>query len=142
KMIETLKNDDFAMFAMEGEKEQIMIADLFGCEWKMKVDSINHDRHYFADLKTTRNIFERSWSTKYDGWVSFIEKWDYLLQMAIYRKIIEQNTELLYTPYIVAVSKEELPNKAIVHFDESRFEFEYEYVAEKMERILKVKNGE
>lgn len=142
KMIETLKNDEFSMFAMEGEKEQIMIADLFGCKWKMKVDSINHDRNYFADLKTTRNIFERSWSTKYDGWVSFIEKWDYVLQMAIYRKIIEQNTEFLYTPYIVAVSKEELPNKAIIHFDESRFDFEYEYVADKMERILKVKNGE
>src|SRR5690625_2966220 len=141
RMIETLKNDEFAMFAMEGEKEQIMIADLFGCKWKMKVDSINHDRNYFADLKTTRNIFERYWSTKYEGWVSFIERWDYVLQMAIYRKIIEQNTEELYTPHIVAVSKEELPNKAVVYFEESRFNFEYEVVGSKMERILKVKSG-
>lgn len=141
KMIGAIKSDEFAMFALEGEKEQIMTANLFGCDWKMKVDSINHDHFYFADLKTTRNIFERHWSTKYDGWVSFIEKWDYVLQMAIYRKIIEQNTGKLYTPYIVAVSKEALPNKAVVRFDESRFEFEYQYVEAYMDRILDVKNG-
>lgn len=141
-LIETIKKDKFAMFAMEGEKEQIMTANLFGTDWKMKVDSINHDRKYFSDLKTTRNIFERHWSTKYDGWASFIERWDYVLQMALYRKIIEQNTGELYTPYIVAVSKEKVPNKAVIHFDESRFDFEYEYTEMHMERILGVKNGE
>src|SRR5690625_3822794 len=140
-MIETLKSDPFAMFALEGEKEQIMTADLFDCDWKMKVDSINHERKNFADIKTTRNIFEKHWSTKYEGWVSFIEKWDYVLQMAIYRKIIEQNTGELYTPYIVAVSKETLPNKAVIHFDDSRFEFEYQYVEAYIDRILDVKNG-
>lgn len=139
-MIETIKNDKFAMFAMEGKKEQIMTANLCGTDWKMKVDSINHDRKYFADLKTTRNIFERHWSEKYEGWSSFIERWDYVLQMAIYRKIIEQNTGELYTPYIVAVSKEKIPNKAVVHFDESRFSFEYEYVEMHMDRILQVKS--
>ena len=143
KMIEAIKNDKFAMFALEGEKEQIMTADLFGCEWKMKVDVINHHASppRFADIKTTRNLFERHWSEKYDSWVSFVEKWDYVLQMAIYRKIIEQNTGKLYTPYIVAVSKEKVPNKAIIHFDESRFDFEYAYVEGSIERILDVKNG-
>lgn len=141
-MIETIKNDKFAMFALEGKKEQIMTADLYGTDWKMKVDSINHNLKHFSDLKTTRNIFERHWSTKYDGWSSFVERWDYILQMAIYRQIIEQNTGELYTPYIVAVSKERIPNKAVIHFDESRFDFEYEYTEIQMERILEVKSGE
>lgn len=141
KMIETLKNDDFAMFAMEGEKEQIYTANLFGVDWKMKVDSINHKHKYFSDLKTVRNLHERFWSEKYDGWVSFVEKWGYLLQMAMYRKIIEANTGELYTPYIVAVSKEKIPNKAVIYFDESRFDFEYEYVQMKLERINEVKSG-
>ncbi|MCM3739199.1 PD-(D/E)XK nuclease-like domain-containing protein [Oceanobacillus luteolus] len=142
RMIEALKSDDFAMFAMEGEKEQIMTAELFGMPWKMKVDSINYERNIFTDIKTTQDIHKRYWSEKYDGWVSFIEKWDYVLQMAIYRKIIEANTGQLYTPYIIAVSKENPPNKAVVHFDESRFEFEYEYTEMKMQRILEVKHGE
>ena len=141
-MIESLKNDKFAMFAMEGEKEQIYTANVFGIDWKMKVDSINHERKLFTDLKTTQDLHKRYWSEKYDGWVSFIEKWDYLLQMAMYRKIIEANTGELYTPYIVAVSKEKIPNKAVIYFDESRFEFEYEYVQLKLERINQVKSGE
>ncbi|MFA1820587.1 PD-(D/E)XK nuclease-like domain-containing protein [Virgibacillus oceani] len=142
RMIEALKNDSFAMFAMEGEKEQIYTANIFGIDWKMKVDSINHERKLFTDLKTTRDIHARSWSEKYDGWVSFIEKWDYVLQMAMYRKIIEENTGEAYTPYIVAVSKESIPNKGVVYFDESRFDFEFEYVEMKLERISEVRSGE
>lgn len=141
-MIETIKSDKFAMFALEGKKEQIMTADLYGTKWKMKVDSINHERKYFADLKTARDLFMRYWSTKYDGWVSFVERWDYVMQMAIYKQIIEQNTNESYTPYIVAVSKEKTPNKAVISIDESRLDFEYEYVEVEMERVSKVKNGE
>ncbi|MBN6206236.1 PD-(D/E)XK nuclease-like domain-containing protein [Ralstonia pickettii] len=141
-MIETLKNDKFASFALSGEKERILTANLFGVDWKCKIDNINHEHQFFSDLKTTQDLYKRYWSDKYDGWVSFIEKWDYVLQMAIYRKIIEQNTGDLYTPYIVAVSKEKIPNKAVVYFDESRFDFEYEYAEMKLQRIMEVKNGE
>ncbi|HAM79571.1 MAG TPA: hypothetical protein DCO80_02020 [Ornithinibacillus sp.] len=140
-MIETIKNDELAMFALAGEKEQIFTAELFGVPWKIKVDSINHDEAIFGDLKTTQNLYSRYWSEKYDGWVSFVENWDYVLQMAIYRKVIEANTGKLYTPYIVAVTKEKPPNKAIIHFDESRFDFEYEYTEMKLPRIVEVKNG-
>ena len=44
-MIETIKNDKFAMFAMDGEKEIILTAELFGVKWKAKIDSINHTRN-------------------------------------------------------------------------------------------------
>jgi hypothetical protein len=141
-MIETIKNDPFAMFALEGKKEQIFTGELFGVEWKIKVDSTNSEKRIFTDLKTTGDLHGRSWSDKYGGWVSFVEQWGYVLQMAIYRKIIEQNTGQLYTPYIVAVTKENPPNKAVIHFDESRFDFEYEYVELEMERIKQVKAGE
>lgn len=141
-MIETIRNDPFAMFALEGEKEKIFTGELFGVDWKIKVDSINSDKLIFTDLKTTGDLHGRSWSEKYDGWVSFVEQWGYVLQMAIYRKIIEQNTGQLYTPYIVAVTKENPPNKAVIHFDESRFDFEYEYAELEMERIKRVKEGE
>ncbi len=142
RMIETLKSDPFAMFALEGEKEVIYTAELFGSPWKIKVDSANHDRLSFSDIKTTQDLYKRYWSVKYDGWVSFIEAWDYVLQMAIYRRVIQENTEHTYKPYIVAVTKENPPNKAVVHFDESRFDFEYEYTEMKMNRIMKVKSGE
>lgn len=138
-MIEALKNDSFALFAMDGDKEIIYTAHLWGMDWKIKVDSINHSRKTFSDLKTTQDLHKRYWSEKYDGWVSFIEAWDYVLQMAVYRRVLQENLGETYTPYIVAVTKETPPNKAVIHFDESRFDFEYEYLEMKMERVFQVK---
>lgn len=142
EMIEVIKNDPFAMYAMEGDKEEIYTAHLFGADWKIKVDSINHNRKTFSDLKTTQELQKRYWSDKYEGWVSFAEQWDYVLQMAIYRRVLQEATGYTYTPYIVAVTKEEPPNKAVIHFDESRFDFEYDFAEMKMERLRDVKSGE
>jgi hypothetical protein len=140
-MIETIKNDPFAMFAMEGVKEQIFTADLFGAAWKIKVDSINFQRKTFSDLKTTQSLSNRYWSDKYHKYVSFVQAYDYVLQMAIYREIIQRNTGEYFNPYIVAVTKETPPDKAVLHFDNSRFEFEIDFTKSLMERFVHVKSG-
>ncbi|AQU79755.1 hypothetical protein AJGP001_10970 [Planococcus faecalis] len=141
-MIQTIQDDPFSMFAMEGDKEQIFTAELFGAPWKIKVDSINHSRKTFTDLKTTQSLSKRAWSTKYEMFVSFVEAWDYVLQMAIYRKVIELNTGFTYNPYIVAVTKEDPPDKAVIHFDTERFQFEIDFVEAVMEKMISVKSGE
>jgi len=140
-MIESVRNDPFSMFAMDGEMEQIYTAELFGAKWKIKVDSINHNRKTFTDLKTTQSLYKRYWSDKYGKFVSFIEAWDYVLQMAIYRKVLEQVTGSLYNPFIVAVTKESPPDKAVLHFDDSRFSFEIETVEFLMPRFIGMKAG-
>lgn len=140
-LIETIKNDPFCMFAMDGKMEQIYTAEMFGTKWKIKVDSINHERKTFSDLKTTQSLYKRYWSDKYGKFVSFIEAWDYVLQMAIYRKVLEQSTGTLYSPFIVAVTKENPPDKAVLHFDDSRFSFELETVEYLMPRFIDMKFG-
>lgn len=140
-MIKTIKNDRFSMFALEGEKEVIYTGELFGVLWKIKVDAINHGRKTFTDLKTTQSLSKRCWSDKYSKYVSFVEEYDYVLQMAIYREIIYQNTGAYYVPYIVAVTKETPPDKAILHFDDSRFGFELEYTKEYLPNIVAAKIG-
>ncbi|MFJ7951565.1 PD-(D/E)XK nuclease-like domain-containing protein [Lysinibacillus sp. NPDC096418] len=142
KMIETVENDPFCMHALTGEKEVIFTGELFGAQWKIKVDNINHEKRFFSDIKTTQELSKRYWSEKYNGWVSFVEAYDYVLQMAIYREIIHQNTGYYYTPYIVAVTKETPPDKAILHFDSSRFELELEYAQEHLPNIITAKSGE
>jgi len=142
KMIEALKNDKFAMFALEGEKEVIYTGELFGVVWKIKVDNINHQRKYFSDIKTTQELGKRYWSEKYGTWVSFVQAYDYVLQMFVYQQIIYQNTGEIYKPYIVAVTKQDPPDKAILHLGESRFEFEKEYVEKFLPGIIQTKNSE
>lgn len=80
-MIETIKNDKFCMFALQGENEAIFTGELFGVEWKIKVDNINHERGFFSDLKSTQELRKRYWSEKYNTWVSFVQAFDYVLQM-------------------------------------------------------------
>lgn len=142
EMIAAIRRQKLAMFALEGDKEQIFTADLFEAKWKIRVDSINHRAHRFSDIKTTQDLHKRYWSDKYDGWTSFIGAWDYLLQMALYRCVLQEATGYDYTPYIVAVTKESPPNVAVISFDPTRFDFEYEWIEDHMERILKVKAGE
>lgn len=141
-MIQTLKDDKFSMFALEGEKEVIYTGELFGAKWKIKVDSINHERKTFSDIKTTQSLSKRFWSDKYNKYVSFVEAYDYVLQMAIYREIIFQNTGEYYAPYIVAITKEDPPDKAVLHFDDSRFDFEKEYAEIHTPTVLQIKQGE
>lgn len=141
RMIETIKNDKFSMFALEGEKEVIYTGELFGADWKIKVDSINHQRRTFSDIKTTQELRKRYWSDRYSRYVSFVESYDYVLQMAVYREIIFKNTNEYYSPYIIAVTKQDPPDKAVLHFDDNRFEIELEYVQTFIHRLLEVKNG-
>ena len=142
EMIETVKNDLFMMFALTGDKEVIMTGDLFGAKWKIKVDNINHERGFYSDLKSTQELGKRYWSEKYNGWVSFVQEYDYVLQMYVYQEIIRQNTGRIYTPYIVAVTKQSPPDKAVLHFDASRFDFERDYVETLLPSILEAKQGE
>lgn len=141
EMIETVKNDPFCMFALEGDKEVIMTGELFGANWKIKIDSINHQRGTFSDLKSTQELGKRYWSEKYNGWVSFVQAFDYVLQMYVYREIIFQNTGRYYDPYIVAVTKETPPDKAVLHIDKERYSFEQDYVQTLLPSMLEAKQG-
>lgn len=140
-MIATIKKDAFCQFALQGEKEVIYTGEIFGVQWKIKVDNINHQRSFFSDIKSTQELSKRYWSEKYGGWVSFVHAYDYVLQMYVYREVIYQNTGRYYDPYIVAVTKESPPDKAVLHFDHSRFEFERDYVQQMLPNIIEAKQG-
>ena len=62
-------------------------------------------------------------------------------QMSVYREIIRQNTGLILEPYIVAVTKESVPDKEIIGFDNQGLEFELEYVKNAMPLFIEAKEG-
>lgn len=141
-MIQAIESDEFCMFTLQGQREVIMTAELFGTVWKVKIDSYAPEMGRIADLKTTSSIREKVWDTKY-GYVSFVEAYGYVLQMAVYTEAEKRNTgrtERL-EPLLVAVSKEDPPDKAIIGFDEHRLLLELEEVQEHMPRVLAVKSG-
>lgn len=144
QMIATLEADPFCMFVLQGQKEVIMTATMFGTPWKIRMDTHNSERQRIVDLKTTKNIRELVWDSEAWAKVSFIEAYKYVLQMAVYCEIerIATKQKLWAEPLIVAVSKEDPPDKEIISLlDEPRFEEELYKVEMDMPRILEVKFG-
>jgi len=142
-MLEKLHNDPFSMFVLDGQKEVIMTAELYGVPFKIRIDSYAPDRGRLADLKTTKGIREKYWSNRYGGWVSFVEAYDYLLQMAVYCEVerIATGRDGWLEPLMVAVSKEDVPDLAVIRFDEHRLRIELEIMEHKLPRIMEVKTG-
>lgn len=142
EMINTLETDEYVMAAFnKSNKEMIMTGELFGAPWKIKVDCLDKKNRIFIDLKTTRD-FEKSWSDEYREKVNFVLQYNYLIQFAVYQEIIRQNTGEVYNPFLIAVTKQSPPDKAILSFSGVDFAKELKDIGAKMERVLKVKNGE
>jgi len=147
RMIECLERDEMAMYCLEGEKEVIVVAEMFGAPWKVMLDVQNNDRRRIVDLKTTRSITEKVWDEETRKKVSFVEAYSYPLQMAIYaegERIAMGREPGDYSEFlIVAVSKEKQPDKAIINMtDNDRLVTELAQVEANMPRILAVKSGE
>ncbi len=144
QMIQTLESDPFCMYMLEGRKEVILTAELFGAPWKIKIDTYK-ESEAIVDLKTTRSIWELQWSSFYNCKVSFIEIYQYFIQFAIYLEVERRakNRESWLAPYIVAASKENPPDKAVIDLnDPARIKQELKEIEAKMPRILALKSGQ
>lgn len=104
KMIERMEQDDMFMRMLGyemvrdkkgniierlaiGEHQKIFTAELFGCEWKCKLD-VYMPGICLVDLKTSSNLHQ-SWKVNDNGYVysvSFVEYWGYIGQLALYQK--------------------------------------------------------
>lgn len=140
KMIERCEKDDFFMLFMQGEKQKIFTGYLFGCEWKCKLDSYVPGK-CIVDLKTSANIHQ-SWKVADYGYVSFVDYWAYILQLAVYQRIVEINTGEHLPCYIAAVTKEESPEIAIIGIDQQSLDHALNEVEMNMPSVLAVKNGD
>lgn len=142
-MIDTVLSDPLCAKMLEGEKETIVTAELFGVLWKAKVDVLNIDEGRMTDLKTVKEIRSKYWNEDLRKWESFVEHFGYILQMAVYtemERVSSRRFERL-EPFIVAVSKEEAPDKEIICFDDESLETALQTVVEKLPRIVSVKEG-
>lgn len=142
KMVDRIKQDNFFASLYQGEKEVIITGILFGVCWKGKVDCLNIEHGYFVDLKTTKEIEKKLWSTKDNNWVSFVEEYGYILQLGIYKKLLEKQYKKTFTPYIYAVSKQMPPNIEAIEIPEEMFGREFKYVEDNITRFVKIKDGE
>lgn len=142
-MIETLQDDELCVQMLQGMNEKIITGELFGVQWKIRVDILSEEQGRLTDLKTVKSIRERYWNAQKGHHESFIEAYGYILQMAVYTEIERQDANRFdrLEPFIVAVSKEDVPDKAVICFDDNSLDSELTQLEEKLPRVIDVKQG-
>ena len=132
EIIKRVQEDEVFMKYMSGEKQTVFTAELFGIEWKIKIDSLLPDK--IVDLKVMRSM-ERIMGK------SFVEHWSYDLQMAVYAAIYKKATGKELPTYLAVVTKQTPPDLEVIDIPEWRHEEILEDVKKHLPRIIDVKKG-
>ena len=122
---------------MNGEKQVVMTGELFGIQWKIKVDSLHDNK--IVDLKLMRNL-EKVYK---DGeYKTFVDAWGYDLQGFVYQQIVKANTGKQLPFYLAVITKEEVPDIDIIHIPQWRLNSAGELIKYYVDRYDAIKNGE
>ena len=161
-IIEVIENDPKFMEALSGEKEKIFTTEMFGCKWKIMIDSYLKEKRRWGDLKVLAALSGKQfkvYNEEFNVYQNVFEAYGYYRQVAIYSEVerLFNKRDVYFEPFLAIATKEKYTDKAIVSFIcdmygtkatdlyQSLVEFiqlELKYVSEKMPRILKVKAGE
>lgn len=141
-MISSLRGDQTFRELYQGDKELIVQGEIAGVPWMGKLDCFGPTHKYFVDLKTTQDLHKRYWVDDLGGYGTFIDAYHYTLQMAVYQDLVRQQFGVDAVPLIVAVTKQDPPDKAIVEIPQEELDYWLAKVIELQERIEAVKRGE
>ena len=139
-MIEAVKRQPMMMDFLRGERQVIMSAELFDVPWKIKIDVHGGDK--IVDLKTVKDfgdVYEDGFGRR-----NWVEYWGYDIQGAIYQRI-EQLASGRTEPlpfYIVAVTKEKVPDVAVIHIPQHVLDTALNVVGAKIDKFDLMKHGE
>lgn len=140
EIINRIEKDDYFMQYLSGEKQVIFTGEIFGVQWKCKIDSLIRDM-FLADLKIMRALRESHW-VKDHGYMSFVEYWGYDIQGAVYQKLTEINTGNLLPFFIAGASKEKVPDIEIIGFTQMDLDNSLSTIQPNVERIRQLKAGD
>lgn len=143
EIIAAIENDPLMMKYLSGEHQVVMVGEISGVPFKIKVDSLLPNA--IVDQKIMSSIKEKVW--KYDEetgrnvQVDFVEAFGYQYQGAIYQEIVRQNIGKKL-PFILApTTKEECPDKALIEIDQEYLDKALEEVKANCVRYDMIKKG-
>lgn len=139
-VIKRIESDPLFMEFMSGLKQQIMVANFAGLDWKIKIDVL-HEGEAIVDLKVMKSIRDKMY-LKDQGFVNFIEYWGYDFQAAIYQKVVEISTGLRLPFFIAAASKDKAPDLAIIQMEQAKIDECLNMIEYYAPRIIQLKQGE
>lgn len=138
KIIERLSRDEMFSKYMSGEKQVIMTGEILGVPFKIKIDSY-HKGKAISDLKIMKDMLP-VWNGHEK--VNFVEYYGYDIQLAIYQKIVYQNTGKKLPCFLCVGTKETTTDLAILEVDNERLDFVMENIIKpNLPRFKEIKEG-
>lgn len=132
-----ISSDEMFMKYLGGEHQKVFTGSINGVEFKGKLDAY-HEGKAIVDLKVIKD-FEPLW--KNGRKMSFVEAWGYDIQGAIYQELVYQATGKKLPFFICAVTKEKVPNLAIISIPQERLDECLELVKINAPRYNDIKLG-
>ena len=139
EMIARAQRDKVFMRYMSGEKQVIMTGELFGCEWKIKMDSYLPGMG-IVDLKCMSSLTKMNYTPDI-GYLDFIRYWGYDIQGAVYQEIVRQNTGKRLPFFIAGISKEDAIDIEVIGVNDLYLSEALQMVERNMPHVLAVKSG-
>lgn len=139
KLIERATRDELFMKYMSGEKQAIMTGEIFGVQWKIKMDSYLEGKA-IVDLKVMESITKMKW-VRDIGYMDFVRYWGYDIQGAIYQEVVRQNTGKRLPFYIAGISKEASPNIEVIYVANVYLDEALQMVERNIQHVVDVKTG-
>lgn len=139
EIISRIEGDTLFASYMSGQKQVIMTGNLFGVDWKIKMDSYHPDDK-IVDLKIMKDM-KPIWSDEKHAKFDFIHYWGYDIQGAIYQKIVEINTGKKLPFYIACATKESPTDIEIIEITQPHLDAALAFVEENIEHVMNVKKS-
>lgn len=137
KCVSKAQSDKTFMLMLENTHRELeAFKTINGVECKGKADAINYEHNYIFDIKTTADL-----SDKYVKGVGFVPSWqlyEYDRQMAMYRLLFGED----FTCYLGIITKENIPQTAIVELKEDTLKFATEKLILDIDKVLMYRKGE
>ena len=135
EICEFIDNDNTIQQFLSGNKQTVVTGEIAEVPFKAKLD-IYSKGIAINDLKIIRSLTDRQ-----GNYYDFITQWRYDIQMSIYQELIYQNTGEKLPCFIVAITKEDTINSAIIKIDQPTLDFALEEVEQFAPRAYDVMIG-
>lgn len=150
KMISRAKADAlFMSYVTGGQHQVIFTGEIENVPVKIKIDHVaykNGNPVAIVDLKTVKSMHETFYVKDSGEHLTWIERWHYDVQGAIYQEIYHQNTGLTLPFYLAAVSKDKTDNVAhprlkIIQIPQTKMDERMAEVKRNIGKIQALKQG-
>jgi hypothetical protein len=116
-----------------------MTGEIDGVPFKIKMDSYDPDK-FIVDLKVMKD-FKKVWSETMRTYSSFVEAYNYDIELAIFQEIVYQNTGKRLPCFLACITKEEPADIAILSFPQEKLDEAMRIVKSNLPRIKGIMEG-